>query len=109
MMVLGGIRAANVPATAKVPRLNGRESFLFSMTGMATEPMVAAAAVLLPLMNPKIAHTTVEDMAKPPGRAPNHLYRPSNRSSPIRWVVNKLPIKINIGMARSEEHTSELQ
>ena len=45
--------------------------------------------------------TTVLAIASPPGNDPNHLCRPLNRSSPIRWVVSRFPISMNIGIASS--------
>ncbi|MBA7685834.1 hypothetical protein ES703_94262 [subsurface metagenome] len=55
----------------------------FLMPGRATVPMVTAVARLSPQTAEKPAQPATEDMAKPPGRRPNHLFAVSKRSSLI--------------------------
>ena len=72
-----------VPPAAKQPVAKLMSYLCFLIPGRATVPMVTAVAKLSPHTAEKPVHPATEDMARPPGRRPSHLFAVSKRSSLI--------------------------
>ena len=72
MLIDGGIRMPSVPPAASVPR-NRRSLYLcFSISPIATTPMVAAVATLDPDTEPNSAHEPMFECIRPPGSHDSH-------------------------------------
>ena len=72
MLIEGGIRMPSVPPAASVPR-NSRSLYLcFSISPIATTPMVAAVATLDPDTEPNSAQAPMFECIRPPGSQDSH-------------------------------------
>ena len=72
MLIDGGIRMPSVPPAASVPR-NRRSLYLcFSISPIATTPMVAAVATLDPDTEPNSAQEPMFECIRPPGSHDSH-------------------------------------
>jgi hypothetical protein len=69
------------------------------MAGMATMPIVAATAVLVPAIAAMIAQQTNVAMANPPGIWETNLLIPPNNISPIFPLFMIMAIRMKSGMA----------
>ena len=95
--MLGGIRIPRLPPAAQVPVDNDLLYLYLFISGIATEPIVAAVAIVEPQAAENAVHPIMVPIASPPLTLPTILYPEVKIFSPIPELYKTCPIKINNG------------
>ena len=95
--MLGGIMMARVPATVTTPAATDSVYPWRFISGTVTAAMVAAEAVLEPLMAATPAEARIEAMASPPGNRSSQRRAAANTSSTMPPAAMNWAMRMNMG------------
>ena len=102
MITLGGITADSPAAATTAPAARERSVLAASISGIATLPNTAVAAVGMPQAAPNAALARVVAIASPPLMCPSHDRAALNSPSPIPEAKASSPMRTNRGTTVSK-------